>query len=223
MRATQGPAVAVFATARGAYVRAVQGDFASIPTTPFPLDALGPTLSRLRRATLTVFLTAEADLPVATLADVLRSVPAESAVALCVTLPANTVLPEQAPPAEPSAGYCETLPDPDEGETEADLPVATLQAGLAPMQELARNCMHSSEASSPGRVVLALRIADGHVRDACLVEDDLQVAVLTTCLVESAKSMHFEQVAEGTFIDVHLPLRLDPIDDPAPTLICVVP
>ena len=220
VRAARMPTLSLFVTQGELYVRAVQNVAFDLPDSSLSLQDLLRLLAQHSDRNYAIFVTADADLPANELVDALAKLPTNVFVTLCVALPAGTVVPAAPSESTPTASHCEALPEPNATAIEGDLPLTALKAGLSPMQGLATRCMESSSAANHGRVVLALRIADGRVQDVCLVEDEIQHETLATCLVESAKTLRFDPGPPNSFVDVHLPLQLVPIEDPAPTPVC---
>ena len=202
-------AAALMITDRGFSVRSVSGDprsTADARTLDELLAKLGPEPDR------TLFVTAEAAIPLTTLAETLgelerRALP----VALAVALAADTLLP---PPARATArvSYCPSgLPATEA--SEGSLPTEALRAGIAPLQQQASACIGRGDArgAAGGRLALSLRVGPGgRVQDACVTEDALGDNGVLACVLDLARKLSFASPAPSGVVDIGLPIVLLP-------------
>jgi hypothetical protein len=175
-------------------------------------DEIDPSrLARLDDGASQLFVTANADVPVAELARVLALLPPmPGRVALAVALPEGTRLPAPSVDAAETAPICALEPLPDEAW--GDLSVDALRSGVAPLAERARLCAGTTSGPGAlgGRVVLSMRIDPrGRVSEACVSEDETNDGVLRACLVAAARELGFPAPSGGS-VDVALPLRIEP-------------
>lgn len=196
--------VLVFVTDRGAYVRTLGGDAGTFVERPADLAGTDGAL---------VFVIAEAGTPL----ERVRSWSA-TATAFGVPLVPDTRLPEGAVPND--EGLCPGgLPELSEAEPLGELDREVLIDALGRLREEATRCFEQSSAGG-GTLTVALRIgADGAVREACAVEDDARDHPLRTCVLSSARAVHFPPPDPPGFLDVHLPLEFVYDDEPT-TAIC---
>jgi hypothetical protein len=210
------PAVVVFVTDAGVYLRQSDAEMDTAARGPMPLDSLGPLLAaRAARGPYLLFLTAEANTPVRTVSETLAFLPERNnEVGLAVPLSAGTRLPEPAGIAPDRGLWCARgLPSPAEDAAEGNLPVAALREALLPLSEGAQKCLGAARgaAAAGGKVMLAIRIdEEGRPETVCLVQDEIGDAALGRCLLESARAVDFPAPEPPGFVDVHLPLRLTP-------------
>lgn len=210
-------AVALIATDQGYYVRGTSAGAPRVDRRP-----LATALAALAASpSATLFVAAEAHVPLSELARALAAVGAQPQPAvLAVNLAPGTALPE--PPAVPGDALC---PD-GLGETEApqgELSVAALQGGLAGLRERAPDCLGEADArgAAGGKLELALRIgAAGQVETACIASDDTGDARLRACLLREARELAFPAPSPPGSVDVLLPLALRPLNAAAPVLLC---
>jgi hypothetical protein len=209
--AVQGKPVVLIMTRRGTYLRTQASSLAQ-RTGLLAHQAVGGWLAQLTASdTTSVYVTAEARVPLADLRALLQSIPDRFEVALAVTLPKGTQLPPDAPPSQEL--LCpDGLPEPAEGVPEGDIDGVALRDAMQPLREAALSCAQSTggRAALGGRLVLALRVgADGRTAHACFVEDEVHDAMLRRCLASSAHSLALPKPAPAGFVDVALPLHID--------------
>ncbi|MFK7989129.1 MAG: hypothetical protein AB8I08_24130 [Sandaracinaceae bacterium] len=196
-----------FVTDRGVYVRSTDGSMGTTEPTEQPrIDGL-PTL----------FIAAEAGVPLSRLAEVLAMAPRSVAghIGLAVALAEGTRLPEPAaPPATEGAPLCpEGVPPLAEEAPYGSLSADQLRSQLGPLRERAAICV--STATGPGaaggRFDVAVRIdAEGAVGDACVQSDSAGDPALRGCLVRALRDLRFDAPSPPGVVDVALPLVLSP-------------
>jgi hypothetical protein len=157
-----------------------------------------------------VFVSASASVPLADVAALLRALPAslEGRVALATLLPEGATLPEDGG-ADDAAPLCaDGLPPlADDAIGEAD--AASLHTSLSALVPAAQACVATSASGLGGLVHVAFRIApDGHVHEACVIDDATGDATLRACLVAALEAITFAAPTGGS-VDVELPLRLE--------------
>lgn len=165
-----------------------------------------------------VFVTADADLSLRTLASFLRSLPATLAghLALAAVLPEDARLPEAHGEGD-GAPLCDALPELAADAPVGDLDAAAVRTSLSSLVPAAQACVATSASGLGGLVRVAFRIdADGHVRTACVTEDATGDGTLRSCLVGALETLVFPPPSGGA-VDVELPLRLELERDPAHT------
>jgi hypothetical protein len=219
------PVVVLVLTDAGVYTR-----FGSTPVSDdgraLPIEsAVSHVLAAPGNAQAAFYVSAEAGVPLATLAQVLRQLPVDRNVALAIVLPAGTKLPAVTPPSPTtSADTCpDGLPDLDAHEAAGDLDRNAIVSALPPLQDAARGCMDNASgvARAGGKLVLALRIArDGSVARACLVNDAIGDAALAACVLSGARQLHFPQPSPAGSVDVQLPLALAPLGPERQRALC---
>jgi hypothetical protein len=219
------PVVVLVLTDAGVYVR-----YGSAPVSDdghaLPIDTvIAHVLAAPGNADAVFYVSAEASVPLGTLAQLLHLLPADRSVALALVLPAGTKLPTAAaaPPA-PSADMCaDGLPELPESEAQGEIATNAIVGALEPLQAAARDCMDNANAAARagGRLVLALRIArDGSVDRACTVKDAIGDAALTACVLSGARQLRFPQPSPSGSVDVQLPLSLAPLGPTAQRGMC---
>lgn len=206
-----------FVTERGIYERSSDGDVgATEPTAEPDVDGLS-----------TLFIAAEAGLPLSRLAEVLAMAPPQLAghIGLAVSLAEGTRLPE--PAAENAAEgvpICpEGVPPLAEEAPYGSLRADQLRSRLGPLRERAAICV--STATGPGaaggRFDVAVRIdAEGAVQDACVQSDSADDPALRACLVRALRDLRFDAPSPPGVVDVALPLVLSPAAAQRQTPLC---
>jgi hypothetical protein len=213
--AIKAPVIALFMTRAGTFVRAADLAIRAHP------DALTTTAASALLAQLSgpaaVYVTAEADIPLGALAELLRGVPNRFEVALALALPKGTRLPPTAAPA--SELLCpDGLPAPGRAEREGQLSAATAQAAVAPLREAALSCALATggRALLGGRLVLGIRVgADGKARDLCFVSDAVAEPLLRRCLISAARDLALPTPSGAGFVDLNIPLEIA-LEGPTP-------
>lgn len=218
------PVVALFVTARGAYLRHGQR-YAETQDGPLDASALQVRLDTLsRREHFVLYVTAEAAVPLTDLYATLATLADTQPTALAVALPEGTVLPTARPPEDATRLACPAgLPEPAADAVEGELSAASILGALDPLRAAAQRCLEqaSGPAAAGGRLVLGMRIdASGAPQTLCLIEDAIGDAVLSSCVVESARALRLPRPDPSGFVDVHLPLQLSPITRPPPRPVC---
>jgi hypothetical protein len=202
------PAVALFLTAAGVFVRGSEPVLRAQPDALSAADAAA-LLARLNAPAI-VYVTADAGLPLHALIALLRAIPNRLELALALALPKNTRLPGPATPS--TEGMCpEGLPAPAKGEREGSLRVEEAQAAVAPLRQAALACALAAggRALLGGRVVLGLRIgANGRASEACVVRDELNEPLLRRCLRSAARELSFPLPTPDGFADLEIPLQV---------------
>lgn len=205
-------AVAVLVTDEGVYVRTTVGEAAR--PLPFVVSELPEVLAALAPAagSWTAFVTAESQVPLSLVAQVLQALPYPRAeVALAVPLTPGTRLPS-APAAPAEANRCpDGLPETDE--PEGELSVAALRAGLQSMVDGAGECLRTTQGAGAAgsRLRVAFRVAaDGSTAAACLSADEPRDDTLGRCVLNLARGMRFTAPAPSGSVDAELPLALKP-------------
>jgi len=218
------PVVVLFVTARGAYLRHGQR-YAETQDGPLDASALQVRLDTLsRREHYVLYVTAEAAVPLTDLYATLATLADTQPTALAVALPEGTVLPAARAPEDATRLACPTgLPEPAVDAVEGELAAASILGALDPLRAAAQRCLEqaSGPAAAGGRLVLGMRInAAGAPETLCLIEDGIGDAVLSSCVVESARALRLPQPNPAGFVDVHVPLQLAPITRPPPRPVC---
>jgi hypothetical protein len=209
------PAIGLFVTPGGVFVR---GADPLLRAQPDALSAAAATALLARStAPATVYVTADAGVPLTTLIDLLRAVPDRFELALALALPKNTRLPP--PAAASSEGMCpDGLPAPAKGDREGTLQVEAAQAAVAPLRQAALACALAAggRALLGGRVVLGLRIGPtGRASEACIVRDELNEPLMRRCLRSAARDLSFPVPTPGGFADLEIPLQIA-LEGPSP-------
>ncbi|MCS6797912.1 MAG: hypothetical protein NZ898_05200 [Myxococcota bacterium] len=169
-----------------------------------------------------LFVTAERNVPLTRLIALFEALgPVAHATSFAVALAPGTRLPSASPAAMPAADtHCpDGLPEPGPEEPEGELPALALGGALSPLREAAVECLRNAgpEGGHGGRVLLAMRIdASGRVAHACVMRDEIGDPILAACIVRAARTQQLPAPRPAGFVDVALPLRLQPIE-PAPT------
>jgi hypothetical protein len=208
------PGVVVLLTNRGAYLRRTDGLVSAGRTEPRAPAALRRELADLAVGEATVYVTAEANVPLAEVAAALAAVPVGAAVALGVALGAEVRVPDPPPPAaERPTGLCPAGLGAAERSPPGQLEPALIVGALGPLRAAARSCMAESGGmrAAGGRLELMMRIgANGAVERACLLTDEVGGAALRDCLVRAAEATRFPRPQPAGHVDVSLPLVLRP-------------
>lgn len=160
-----------------------------------------------------VFVTADGRTSLSELLRLLAALPASLAgrVALATVLPEDAIAPAEASDdtATPHGAICEGLPSLADDAAVGELDTASLRAALGSLVPAGQACVATSASGLGGLVRVAFRIADdGHVREACVVEDETGDPTLRACLVDALMAMAFPRPTGGS-VDVELPLRLE--------------
>lgn len=218
----RAPPAALVLTDQGAYLRtgaraALEGDG------PLPPEG---ALQRLQAdplfAASPLFVSAEAGIPLSALAALLQALPPERSVAFAVALPSGTRLPAQS--IESAQLACPNgLPEVDPERPEGEIDARALSAALQALQPETERCL--SNASGAGRAggafTLALRIAaGGSAEDACILAGDVRDPSLIACVLQAVRAARFPKPSPAGFVDVHVPLRLEPTGWPEPRPYC---
>lgn len=196
-----------FVTDRGLYERSTDGTVGAVePGGPPSTEDIS-----------SLFIAAEAGVPLSRLAEVLALAPRSLAghIGLAVTLAEGTRLPDAPdPPALDSAPLCpEGLPALAEETAYGALSAEHLRSRLGPLRERATICV--STASGPGaaggRFEVVMRIdATGAVTDACVQSNSADDPALRACLVRALRDLRFDAPSPAGVLDVALPLVLSP-------------
>ncbi len=184
---------------------------------PVDLEAAVASVASIDVAS--VFVTADASVSLTDFARLLAALssPAlEGRVAIAVILPEDAHAPVEGESASaPGAALCEGLPTLADDAAIGDLDPSALRGSLDSLRPAAQACVATSASGLGGLVRVAFRIAaDGHVREACVIEDGTGDATLRACLVAALETMSFPAPTGGA-VDVELPLRLDLTEDAA--------
>lgn len=164
-----------------------------------------------------VFVTADADVPLSTVASFLGHLDALAGrVALAAVLPEDARAPEDAATTGAAAPTCEELPPLADDAAVGDVDPAELRTTLSSsLVPAAQACVATSASGLGGLVRVAFRIGeDGHVSEACVTEDATGDGTLRACLVDALRAIAFPRPRGGA-VDVELPLRLELADDAA--------
>lgn len=219
----RAPVIGIALTDRGAYLR--YGDRpASDADGPIANAAVIPRLlAHPESAQAVLYVTAEAELPLGQLAELLRLLPHGRPVAFAQLLPEGTLLPPLAEANAPARMCPDGLPDLPGGSVEGDLATEAVVAALAPLRESASACLANATgpARAGGRITLALRVApDGSITETCLVQDGIADASLAECVLSSARTLRMPAPNPPGFVDVHVPLELAPVTEPVQQPLC---
>jgi hypothetical protein len=210
-------AAALIATDHGYYLRGTSAGAPVLNRQPLAavLAALGT------QASATLFVAAEAHVPVGELVQTLDALAARAQPAvLAVNLAPNTALPEPRPARSDAlcpGGLADT--DAPQGELE----MAALQAGLISLRERAADCLGQAGAAGAagGKLELALRIgATGTIEAACVTSDETGDAHLRACLLDLTRKLTFPAPSPRGSVDVQLPLALRARASAATPLLC---
>ena len=213
---------ALLLTETGVYLRS-----AARPSTEAdgPLTADAAVNRLIEDGTLGIgplFVSAEAAVPLATVAALLQALPSDRSIALAVALPPGTKLP--APDAQLGALACpDGLPEVSDERAEGNLDASSLSAALRAVVPNAERCL--GNARGPGRagglLMVALRIGpNGAVEHACAVGGDLTDPSLVACVIDVARNARYPAPSPAGFVDVHAPLRLSPAPWPKLAAFC---
>jgi hypothetical protein len=209
-QALQRPQVALLLTHKGVYLRGADAISRAHPEAMPLATAVSWLAQPGAQEPATIYVSAEAAVPLTQVRELLQALPARYEVALAVALPKDTRLPELGAHASDllcPQGLSELAPDAPEG----DLPASVLQAALSPLREAALECAQSTagRASLGGRLVLDLRVGpDGKPVEICVEHDEIAELALRRCLVESARNLQLPQPKPAGYVDLSLPLRL---------------
>lgn len=207
------PAVVWVLTDQGVHVRSSDGSMVYGPLSPEELAAPSADVGAL-------FVTAESNVSLERLAEVLARIPPQLAgrIALAVALAPGTRLPEapaEVQSADEDAGLCpEGLPELTEEVALGDLCPELIVERLEPLRRGAESCVVGARGpgAAGGRVVLAMRIGpDGRVQEACVRDDETGDPELRECLVRAARSVVLPAPNPPGVVDVELPLALAPL------------
>lgn len=213
-------ASALVLTDRGVRVRPASGG----PGASFDARDLAGALVQLTdNAERTWFVTAEAGVPVARVAEALARLGERAfKVALAVALSRDTQLPRP-PPAK--VALCDDgLPATEL--PEGSLPRAAIDDGIAPLRTLASDCLGRGDArgAAGGRIELAIRVGpSGRVQDACATRDALGDPAVLACVLDLARRLSFASPAPSGVIDLGLPVVLLPGSRPTQRPLCPEP
>lgn len=174
-------------------------------------EEIDPTrLASLDDGHTPLFVTADAEVPLRTLAAVLERLPAmPGRVAFAVALPADTRLPAPPELSVETAPICE-LPEAEDAGTASR---EALRAGLAPLIERAGLCAGTTEGPGAlgGRVEISLRVgARGRVVDACVSADETDDGVLRACLLAAARELVLPVPSGGETYALAVPFAIAP-------------
>jgi hypothetical protein len=215
---------AIILTDEGAYVRTGAQQYAEQDGPLAPDAAVQRWIQQPHAPSTTLYVSAEYAVPMSALVALLRKLPAETGVALAIVLPEGTRLPPSPTPQQSPPALCpDGLPEPAAALPEGALDTSVLIDALAPLREQAARCLDGvhGAARAGGRLTLALRIAaDGTVQDTCLLTDAIGDAALAGCVLDSARLLHLPVPNPAGFVDVHLPLLLEPTSAPTLRSIC---
>ena len=166
-----------------------------------------------------VVVTAEAAMPISSLARLLAALPASSHVVLAVPLGSDVRLPAAVAnrlpgaadvAAHDDASLCpDGLPPPPDPTPEGALPTQVLRDALLPLGEAGRTCVANlgAAAAGGGRIVLHLRIgASGVVAEACVHDDAVGDGGLRRCLLDAARQIPFPAPEPSGIVEVALPV-----------------
>jgi hypothetical protein len=219
---TRALGVALLLTDEGVQLR-YSDAAASDADGPLPAQAaIERLLAAPHNADATLYVTAEAAIPLAQLVELLRLLPTDRTVALVLLLPQGTSVPARK--TEASRQLCsDGLPEPAAGAVEGSLDSRAILAALGPLKSDAQSCLTTAQgqARAGGRLALALRIGeDGRVQEGCIQEDAIGDATLEACVMASARALRFPTPDPRGFVDVRLPLVLAPVGTPAQHALC---
>ena len=212
-------AVALVLTDRGIALRG-----ASTGTLPRrdALDLPRAVAALSQQPDVTVFVAAEAGVPLRALHDVLDALATRGlAAVLSVVLAPDTKLP---PPASASARVERCASGlPETSAPEGSLPVAAIVRAVAPLKERTADCLARGDArgAAGGRIVLALRVNEsGRVQSSCVTDDQLGDPGVATCMLELARGLSFPPPSPAGVLDIELPLVLRPSTSSAQRPVC---
>jgi TonB family protein len=198
-------------TDEGVYLRA-EPPRPSASTAALTLDAVAAALgaTQAEGAPATCYVTAEPEVALEQLAQLLSRVPASCQAVLGTLLPAGTKLP--APPTAVEPPRCpEGLPELPAIAVEGELPVPVLRQGLSAVSPGALRCLQYAPAVAAAGISidLALRINPrGLVDRVCVLESSVTNVPFETCVLEAARNARFDPPSPAGYVDVHAPLSL---------------
>ncbi|HEX4354296.1 MAG TPA: hypothetical protein VHZ95_15310, partial [Polyangiales bacterium] len=202
------PVISLFMTRKGTYVR---GEDAALRARPGALSASDATtlLSQLS-SPAAVYVSAEREIALSSLLDLMRAIPNRFEVGLAVALPKETRLPPTA--ATSNDWMCpDGLPAPGPSEHEGELTASDARDALAPLRQAALSCALASggRALLGGRLVLSLRIgANGKAEQSCFASDAIGEAQLRRCLISAARDVQLPSPHPAGFVDLNVPLEI---------------
>ncbi len=215
-------AIAVILTDRGGYVRATDDAIAALG--PLSDEALLRALSAQSAldAHTSVYVTAEASVPLARLHSALAGLddalgPAVLAIALSPSTPIPEPVSARARPALCPAGL------PESAAAQGALDLTAVRAALGPLTEKASACLERADArgAAGGRVEVALRVGDdGRITQACVQSNSTDDAALATCVLEATRALALPAPRPTGEVDLLLPLVLRQPDVAAQAAIC---
>jgi len=201
----------LFITDHGVYLR--HSEAQAKDEGPVDYEAVIPRLLEEPIA-VTLAVTAEAAIPVTELERLLNLVPNQFTVALAVVLEEGTRPPQEPERTTPAALRCpDGLPEPSAQAVEGALPRETVRKALGPLTRGAMDCLSVArgKAAAGGNLTLAIRFGEaGAAETLCLVEDGPNDAMLSACIIETARSLRLPAPDPPGFVDVHVPLDLQP-------------
>ena len=224
------PAVALFATARGIYVRATSGTVA-----PELADSVLAEDVEQRVAAITpdgrraIYVTAEEAYPLTALRPLLaRLSRGTTPVALAAPLARDTRLPEPTPMAaiEATRGMCPNGEAPTFAETaaEGDVDPNAVRARLTHFVETASTCLSKATSARTAqggnmRVGFVLN-AEGNVSAACATSDEIRDRDVRVCVIEALRTTPFDRPSPAGYVQLEVPLVLRPLAETAPKALC---
>lgn len=208
------PAVALFLTNRGIYVR--QSDQTSEPNNkPIQLNELAPLLAHIAsQKDFALYVTADAQVSLRALYDLLSALPdPQPEIALAVVVAAGTRLPKQSKSStRDTTVWCsQGLPELKSEIPEGDIPRSDIIAAVGAIHEGAQQCLAEADGSAAagGRLQVAFRVGvSGNVERQCLIEDEIQNLALAKCILSTVSTLRFPPPNPSGPVDIHLPLRL---------------
>lgn len=207
-------------TERGIYRRLSNRAVSREEGGPLALDLVLEQLGDSTR----LIVTADHGQSLSGLLSLLSALPADQVVGLGIVLPADIRLPNPRVTNENREHLCEHgLAAPTDGRSAGTLAgpdILSVAAGLRP--EFTR-CLNqaSGRAAAGGRFQVRFRIGDqGGVEQACLRQPTSVAPDLETCILAAVRDASFPAPDPVGFVDVSLPLELQPIPMPPPTPVC---
>jgi hypothetical protein len=218
-QAVRNPIVALFVTRGGTFVRAADPVLRA-QRAALSNEAAAALLTRLSGPAV-VYVTAEAEVPLRSLLELLRAIPNRLEIGLAVALLKTTRLPP--PAAEDRTGLCpDGLPAPGKNEREGSLAANDAQTAFGPLRDAALSCALATggRALLGGHLVLGMRLAaDGSAPHVCFVADAVGEPMLRRCLISAARDLHLP-APKGGFVDLNVPLELALVGPPAQRASC---
>ncbi len=209
------PEAAVLLTRDQAYVRYVEAEVEAEHAGPFPHAEAAAHLGDRRR----VFLTAEAEVPLAVVRQVLEEIDPRTQVVFAVPLIQNTRIPPS--PTDLEQEMCsDELPPPGR---QGDLSRTQIIESLAPLQEGLKPCLTAGRAESAqgGRMRVLIRVGtEGAVESACVVNDETRDAEVRACVLREIRGLQFPQPRPRGTVDLRLPINLIPEALPIQRSLC---